>query len=337
MPYKNHRVLFIDKGHTGGYAEEITRMLRQLDLEPLVVKNEDEVPPPEIHDPSGKESGHAYDVIIVDMVDTARNLRTFDEFKYIPIVLLCPVVSVSLKSALDLGITSYMTTPCQPIDLGNGMLPALEGRSTPIATDHSRSFDILLAEDNEVNQKLAVRILEKCNHGVTVVSNGLEALEAVKKRRYDVILMDVQMPVMGGFEATGRIRGYERDNGLSRTPIIALTAHAMLGDREKCIQAQMDEYLSKPLKQNQMMQTILKCATLGGPFLERNKESRLVAGDMHSAMRSQYADARNLRPQLEARAITASCSLSRVNLGSQAEEIDIDEQMERVSGGHGFW
>jgi osomolarity two-component system sensor histidine kinase NIK1 len=218
------------------------------------------------------------------------------------------------------------------------MLPALEGRSTPIATDHSRSFDILLAEDNEVNQKLAVRILEKCNHGVTVVSNGMEALEAVKKRRYDVILMDVQMPIMGGFEATGRIRGYERENGLSRTPIIALTAHAMLGDREKCIQAQMDEYLSKPLKQNQMMQTILKCATLGGPFMDRNKEARLSAtGDMHSAMRSQYADARNQRPLLEARSITASGSLSRVNLGSKAEEIDLDEQMERVSGGHGFW
>ncbi|QKX62879.1 uncharacterized protein TRUGW13939_10047 [Talaromyces rugulosus] len=324
-PYKNHRVLFIDKGHTGGHAEQITQMLKRLDLEPLVVKDEDEVPPPEIHDPSGKESGHAYDVIIVDTVDTARRLRTFDEFKYIPIVLLCPVVSVSLKSALDLGITSYMTTPCQPIDLGNGMIPALEGRSTPITTDHSRSFDILLAEDNEVNQKLAVKILEKCNHGVTVVGNGQEALEAIMRSRYDVILMDVQMPVMGGFEATAKIREYERENNLSRTPIIALTAHAMLGDREKCIQAQMDEYLSKPLKKNQMIQTILKCATLGGNFLEKNKESRL-SGEGHSG----HHDGRSQRPGMEGRAITASASITKgptENTVSQREQdVDVERQ-----------
>jgi osomolarity two-component system sensor histidine kinase NIK1 len=75
--------------------------------------------------------------------------------------------------------------------------------------------------------------------------------------------MDVQMPVMGGFEATREIRQYEKDMGLPRTPIVALTAHAMLGDREKCIQAQMDEYLSKPLKQNLLMQTILRVASDG--------------------------------------------------------------------------
>jgi osomolarity two-component system sensor histidine kinase NIK1 len=84
-------------------------------------------------------------------VDIARVLRTFDKFKYIPIVLVCPLVCISLKFALDLGISSYMITPRQPIDMGNGMLPVLEGRSTPITTDNSRSFDILLAEDNEVN------------------------------------------------------------------------------------------------------------------------------------------------------------------------------------------
>ena len=71
------------------------------------------------------------------------------------------------------------------------------------------------------------------------------------------------MPLMGGFEATAKIREYEQAHGLTRSPIIALTAHAMLGDREKCLQAQMDEYLSKPLKPNQLIQTILKCATMG--------------------------------------------------------------------------
>lgn len=119
-----------------------------------------------------------------------------------------------METVLDIGIASYMTTPCKPIDLENGMIPALEGRQTLSISDHSRSFNILIAEDNEVNQRLAVKILEKYNQGVTVVNNGLEALEAFKKRRYDVILMDLQMPVMDGFEASAKIREYEREEGL---------------------------------------------------------------------------------------------------------------------------
>ena len=159
------------------------------------------------------------------------------------------------------------------------MIPALEGRQTLSISDHSRSFNILIAEDNVFNQRLAVKILEKYNQGVTVVNNGLEALEAVKKRRYDVILMDLQMPVMDGFEATAKIREYEREEGLVRSPIIALSSHALWGGREKCIQVQMDEYLRKPFMHKQMMQTILRCATLGGKLLERVKETRLSAKD----------------------------------------------------------
>lgn len=306
MSYKDHKVLLIDKGAIGEHTNDIARMFRELGLEPIVVQSESHLPPPLVKNPSGKGSTHAYDIIIVDSVNTAKLLRTIDDFKYIPIVLLCPVVSVNLKSALDLGISSYMTTPCQVIDLGNAMLPALEGRSAPLDTDQSRPFDILLAEDNDVNQKVAVRILEKCNHNVTVVSNGLQALDAVKLNRYDVILMDVQMPVMGGFESTAKIREYERSNGPRRTPIIALTAHAMLGDRDKCIQAQMDEYLAKPLKQNQMMQTILKCVTLGGPLLEQqSKEQRM--GDRHVSNKTGVmSHPHTTRSSMETRPITIS-------------------------------
>ena len=273
MPYAKRRVLFIDKGRTK-YAKEICDMLKELDLVPttLNVKRgaKSLVPLPAT---TAQAGSFAYDVIVVDEIDTATRIRDIDELKYIPIVLLAPVVSVSMKSALDLGVASYMTTPCELVDLGNGMVPALERQAAPSISDHSKSFDILLAEDNEVNQRLAVRILEKYNHGVTVANNGLEAYEAIQKKRYDVVLMDVQMPIMGGFEATGKIREWEREMGQVRTPIIALTAHAMMGDREKCIQAQMDEYLSKPLNANIMMQTILKCATLGGKLLERSGDS----------------------------------------------------------------
>ena len=312
--YKNHVVLFVDKDRTA-CSDTIKAMLKDLELQPIVVESEDHVPRPNVAgSPSKSEHGLPYDVILVDGMDTAVRLRNHDALRYVPIVLLAPVVSVSMKSALDLGVASYMTTPCDPIDLANGMIPALEGRQTQSILDASKSFDILLAEDNDVNQRLAVKILEKYNHGVTVANNGQEAVDAVKAKRYDVILMDVQMPIMGGFEATKAIREWERAEGLTRTPIIALTAHAMLGDREKCIQAQMDEYLTKPLKQNHMMQTILKCATLGGKLLERGTEARLSAKDeipepnknsgSHSGGTavSKYTK----RPTMEHRAITSA-------------------------------
>ena len=336
--YKNHRVLFIDKGRTG-YAQEITRMLKQLDLLPVIVSTDHPVVRPVVPPGTPKSpTGQAYDVILVDGVDTAAQLRTVEELKYIPLVLLAPIVSVSMKSALDLGIASYMTTPCALIDLRNGMIPALEGRQAPSMSDHSKSFDILLAEDNEVNQRLAVKILEKYSHGVTVANNGLEALEAMKKRRFDVILMDVQMPIMGGFEATAKIREYEREEGLVRTPIIALTAHAMMGDREKCIQAQMDEYLTKPLKQNVMMQTILKCATLGGKLLERGTETRLSAKDEPPEPKAKQGPTSSKkpnksvlrRPQMESRAITSSGSMDGQTESPAIITADQRDPLERV-------
>ncbi|KAK2626552.1 hypothetical protein QTJ16_003727 [Diplocarpon rosae] len=336
-PYQAHNVLFIDKGQTG-HGREIITMLRQIGLMPVVVKSETHI---NLSGGSSKVAS-AFDVIIVDSIETARRLRSIDEFKYIPIVLLAPVVHVSLKSALDLGITSYMTTPCLTIDLGNGMIPALENRAAPSLADNTKSFEILLAEDNIVNQRLAVKILEKYHHVVTVVGNGQEALDAIKEKRYDVILMDVQMPIMGGFEATAKIREYERSLGTQRTPIIALTAHAMLGDREKCIQAQMDEYLSKPLKQNHLIQTILKCATLGGALLEKGRDVRtspkdespkIAAGSAQNGQRTPLATPGEsaLRPPLEPRAYTTTGPINHGSVESPSiVTADSDDPLARL-------
>ncbi|KAH9902180.1 putative histidine kinase group protein [Xylariomycetidae sp. FL2044] len=297
-PYKGHQVLYIDKGRTG-YGKQIAVMLQRLGLVPVVVNKEG--------NPDDRSDDPPYDVIIVESIETARKLRSVEDFKYLPIVLLAASVHVSLKACLELGITSYMTTPCKPIDLGNGMVPALENRATPSLADNTKSFEILLAEDNKVNQRLAVKILEKYHHVVTVVGNGVEAVEMIQKKKFDVVLMDVQMPIMGGFEATGKIREYERSLGTHRTPIIALTAHAMIGDRERCIQAQMDEYLSKPLQQNHLIQTILKCATLGGALLEKNRERELERQpDQNKHSKNQQSSPVMSRPSLEARSITSN-------------------------------
>jgi len=123
--------------------------------------------------------------------------------------------------------------------------PAHLNRASP-NIELGRALRILLAEDNPVNQYLAVRLLEKQHHSVTAVSNGKEAVEAASDRRFDVILMDIHMPEMDGIRATRNIRECERSTG-AHIPIIAMTASAMKQDREACLAAGMDDYVSKPI------------------------------------------------------------------------------------------
>jgi CheY-like chemotaxis protein len=121
--------------------------------------------------------------------------------------------------------------------------------------ESTRPLDILLVEDNIVNQKLAVRLLEKMGDSVTVASNGKEALQILASKRFDLALMDVQMPELDGFETTQVIRRAEARTG-EHLPIIAMTAYAMAGDREKCLASGMDGYLSKPIKVRELAETL---------------------------------------------------------------------------------
>jgi len=157
----------------------------------------------------------------------------------------------------DMGISAYLLKPVKQADLLDALHLSLghDIRKDSIITRYTveevrRKLRILLVEDNLVNQKLAAKILEKKGHRVVVAGNGHEAFEAISKEKFHVVLMDVQMPVMDGYTATRKIRKWEErlDTSRNRIPIIAMTAHAMKGDREKCLAAGMDDYVTKPIK-----------------------------------------------------------------------------------------
>ncbi|MGB7133686.1 MAG: response regulator [Acidobacteriaceae bacterium] len=218
----------------------------------------------------------------------------------------------------ELGIAAYLLKPIRQSELREAIARVLsvhESRvAEPMITRYSlreqiqegKTLSVLLAEDNLVNQKLASRLLEKRNHTVTIVSNGKEALAALERNHYDLVLMDVQMPEMDGFEATTALRERERATG-KHQPVVAMTALAMSGDRERCITAGMDGYLSKPIRPQELDQVLDTClaqtngraAPIGHPhaadrsvdvvqLLERIDGDRSLLGELVDLFREDY-------------------------------------------------
>jgi CheY-like chemotaxis protein len=133
---------------------------------------------------------------------------------------------------------------------------------------------VLLAEDSQVNQKLAVALLESHGHRVSVADNGRQAVDKLAAAAFDVVLMDVQMPEMDGLEATRQVRRRERTTG-GHQRIIAMTAHALKGDREKCLEAGMDGYVAKPIHPAELFETIAEVLSAGGPPVEPRSDAPL--------------------------------------------------------------
>ena len=170
-----------------------------------------------------------------------------------------------LARSQQLKIESYLLKPVKPPELLDEMLRVLEVSTTEDidseqralkAMPVARTLQVLLVEDSLMNQKLAEAVFQKAGHCVTIANNGREALEVWRSGTFDLILMDIQMPEMDGFEATEAIRQQEQKMG-GRIPIIAMTAHALKGDRERCLEAGMDEYISKPIHAKRLLETIV--------------------------------------------------------------------------------
>jgi PAS domain S-box-containing protein len=220
---------------------------------------------------SAWEAGESFGLILTDM-----HMPKMDGFQLVEQIRQRPELSTATIMMLtsaghrgdaarcqELGVVAYLLKPVRQSELReavaralgapkqDGAIPLITRYSLQDAREPRRSLRILVVEDNLVNQRLATRLLEKRGHHVAVAGDGKQALSALEKERFDLVLMDMQMPEMDGFEATAAIRKSEQAKD-QRLPIVALTAHAMKGDREKCLAAGMDGYLSKPIRPQEL-------------------------------------------------------------------------------------
>jgi CheY-like chemotaxis protein len=219
------------------------------------------------------------DTLMPDMdgFEFASILKNNSDYSQIPIIMLSSSGEENKdKSKMaEYGISDFLLKPVIPGELINRIKCILE----KIKSDNKQSnifngpiepanMNILLVEDNIINQKLAIRLLEKMGHRIEVANDGNEAVQKYQEKNYDLIFMDIQMPNLDGLEATSIIRRMEL--GLDKhIPIVALTAHAMKGDREQCLSAGMDDYLSKPIHVEELKQVVEKYKRSGFPHCEK--------------------------------------------------------------------
>jgi signal transduction histidine kinase/CheY-like chemotaxis protein len=251
------------------------------------------------------KQGQAYDLCIIDLqmpgvsgFDLGRAIKSDPGLASTRLALLTSFgVRGHGKQALESGFAAYLMKPVRQLQLydclatmmSSPVAPQAEGRecetaSQILVTRHSLAEAkaargrILLAEDNEVNRQVALNLLEKQGYRVDTVGNGLEVLDALKRTKYAAVLMDCQMPEMDGFEATQAIRESERVSG-QHIPIIALTANAMQGDRERCLTAGMDGYVSKPIRGKELFDTIDRLTPFAARGEMRISEDEKPHGD----------------------------------------------------------
>ncbi|MDP7132662.1 MAG: response regulator, partial [Planctomycetota bacterium] len=256
-------VLGVDDNATN--RQILEEMLKQWRMKPTVVASVKEA---KIALMLAEEEGNPFKLILSDVYMPETDgfmfldwVRSRDEFQELALMLLSSAKTAEgAAKARELNVAAYLPKPIKQSTLLDAIVNAFgkgaEEASARVSSpeeflEPSRQLHILLAEDNPMNQEVASRTLTKRSHTVVVVNNGQEVLNRLKNERYDVVLMDIQMPVMDGFESTAAIREMEKETG-EHLFIVAMTAHAMKGDRERCLDAGMDHYVSKPIRAKEL-------------------------------------------------------------------------------------
>jgi CheY-like chemotaxis protein/HPt (histidine-containing phosphotransfer) domain-containing protein len=227
----------------------------------------------------GSESA-CFDLAILDMqmpqmdgLTLAREIRKLPGLPKFPLVLFTSIGSPGEnRNAIDVEFAAFLNKPIKQSQLYNVLNNILNQQPVVVKAEkfqkqafpklaHQKPLRILLAEDNAVNQKVALGLLARLGYRADVAANGWEVIEALDRQTYDVVLMDVQMPEMDGFEATREI--FARWDKAARPRIVAMTANAMQGDRENCLAAGMDDYISKPIRSAALVEALEKCEPVG--------------------------------------------------------------------------
>jgi two-component system sensor histidine kinase/response regulator len=275
-----------------------------------------------------------FDVVVLDYqmpgmhgLDTAKQIRSIESLSGCKIILLSSFGSPGRQQEEQSGVDVWLTKPVRRSQLYNALCEVAGISHDVTETDKPKlerrtsGVRVLLVEDNEVNRKLALHMLKRLGCSVEVATNGREAVELTSKHAYDLVFMDIQMPEMDGIEATRLIRERERSSG-KHLPIVAMTAHAMEGDRERCLAAGMDDYLSKPVKIDVLAQMVEKwnpvrrraMAPLSGePISSRfAQEARWLIAEMTQAL--QAGDVNYAQHTL--------MSLKRLSIAAGAKEME---------------
>jgi two-component system sensor histidine kinase/response regulator len=293
------RVLVVDDNATN--RRVLTGMLSHWQMLPSSVADGREAL---VRMASAHRAGEGFQLVILDGhmpemdgFDVAQQIRERPELAAATLMMLTSGGQLGdAAKCRRLGLAGYLIKPVsqnaliESIRQAFAARDAAEGSRSPVGASKpvsmaligeavQRTLRVLVAEDNPVNQLVARRILEKAGHEVVVAENGQAAIDAVERERFDIVLMDIQMPVLGGLDATAYLRSLEQSSG-RHLPIVGLTAHAMKGDMERCVEAGMDAYISKPIKGQDLIATIDRLMDLqiseAGPAVEHDDAAAVV-------------------------------------------------------------
>jgi two-component system sensor histidine kinase/response regulator len=294
------KVLVVDDNETNRFI--LQEMTNVWGMSPVVATGVDEAI--EVME-KARCGGEPIQLVLTDMYMPRRDgfdliewLHARPEYSDVKVMILSSGPTPEHRTrAKEMKVASYLTKPIRQSTLFDAIATAVgpaeavtvEATTVPTAIDQGQTvpaLQVLLTDDNPVNQMTATTMLQKLGHAVVVANNGRQAVEMVNEQRFDMVFMDVQMPEMDGVTATGEIRKRERETG-RHIPIVAMTAHAMRGDRERCLEAGMDDYVSKPIRRKDLAEVIARVAerfSIGGQATSEPADGSTIDDDEEGKM-----------------------------------------------------